>query len=126
MTVEARWSGLTVTDWLEGPAPDTTLVRTLSGSVPARLGFAPRPEFGQGPGQLQPIGAELHGYGGTEPLALVAPGIDWEITADGGHHTAHAVVDLGRAGGLITMELRLGGNVDAHRPVGGGDAHEMF
>jgi trehalose-phosphatase len=117
MTVETRWSGLTVTDWLEGPAPDTTLVRMLSGSVPVQLEFAPRPEFGQVPVQLQPIGDELHVFGWNEPLALVAPGVDWEIVADGGHHTAHAVVDLGRAGGTITMELRLGGTVEG-RPTG--------
>ena len=68
MTVETRWSGLTVTDWLDGEAPDNTLVRMLTGSVPARLEFAPRPEFGQVPVQLQPIGDGLHGVGCNEPL----------------------------------------------------------
>ena len=110
MTVETRWSGLTVTDWLDGFEPDNALVRVLSGSVPVRVNFAPRPEFGQVPIQLQPVGDELHVYGSNEPLILVAPGVEWEIVDDGGHHTAHAVIDLRAAGGTVTLELRLGGN----------------
>ena len=62
MTVETRWSGLTVTDWLEGGGAErrrrhdgeprssggcSTLVRVLTGTGVARLEFAPRPEFGQ-------------------------------------------------------------------------------
>ena len=59
MTVETRWSGLTVTDWLDGetdltPAENpgdnegrTSLIRVLSGTGRARVEFAPRPEFGQ-------------------------------------------------------------------------------
>src|SRR4029079_15091980 len=59
MTVETRWSGVTVTDWLERadrkcdvPGAEfgrqvledcSTLVRVLSGSGVARLEFAPRP-----------------------------------------------------------------------------------
>ncbi len=110
MTVETRWSGLTVTDTLQGDEPETVLVRVLSGSVPVRLSFAPRPEFGQVPTQLEPVGDELRVFGSNDPMALVAAGVTWRIVEDGGHHTAHATVDLAKVGGTVTLELRLGGN----------------
>jgi len=49
MTVQTRWSGLLVTDYLDHhTAPHRTdLVRVLSGSARAVVEFAPRPEFGQ-------------------------------------------------------------------------------
>jgi trehalose-phosphatase len=109
MTVETRWPGLTVTDWLDGAhLPGTSLVRVLSGKASVRLEFAPRPEFGQVPTQLQAVGEELRVYGSNEPIRLLAPGVDWEIVADNGHQTARAVVDLAAAGGTITLELRMG------------------
>jgi trehalose-phosphatase len=116
MTVETRWPGLTVTDTLQGNEPDTVLLRVLSGSVPVRLSFAPRPEYGQVPTQLEPVGDELRVIGSNDPMTLVAPGVTWRITDDGGHHTAHAVVDLAAAGGTVTLELRLGG--DGTAPTG--------
>ncbi len=109
MTVETRWSGLTVTDWLDGTGPDSTLVRVLSGTVPVRLSFAPRPEFGQVPTRLRPGTDGLRVYGSNEPITLVSPGVTWEIVDDGAHHTAHAVLDLARAGGTVVLQLRFGG-----------------
>ena len=120
MTVETRWSGITVTDWLEnafrnGDVPETgspttwgssTLVRVLSGSGVARLEFAPRPEFGQVPIRLQPLGDGLLVLGYNEPITLVAPGVEWDVFEDGGHDTARAVVDLSAAGGSVPLELR--------------------
>jgi trehalose-phosphatase len=108
MTVETRWSGLTVTDFLGGRPPDSTFVRMLTGSVPVRIAFAPRPEFGQVPTQLQPIGDELRVLGPNEPMTLVAPGVTWQVVDDGSHQTAHAIVDLARSGGAVTLELRFG------------------
>src|SRR5262252_1182286 len=108
MTVETRWSGLTVTDWLDGAAEGTSLYRMLAGSVPVRVDFAPRPEFGQVPTQLEADGDELRVIGSNDPVSLVAPGVTWEIEDESGHHTAHAVVDLPRSGGSVTLELRLG------------------
>ncbi len=110
MTLETRWSGLTVTDTLQGEEPETVLVRVLTGSVPVRLSFAPRPEFGQVPTQLEPVGDELRVFGSNDPMAMISPGVTWHIVQDGGHHTAHAIVDLAKAGGTVTLELRLGGN----------------
>jgi GH15 family glucan-1,4-alpha-glucosidase len=115
MTVETRWSGLTVTDWLEEGTPNdggrvrgdcSTLVRMLSGDAVARLELAPRPEFGQVPIRLQPLGDGLLVLGSSEPISLYSPGIEWDVFDDGGHDTARATVDLAAAGGSATIELR--------------------
>ena len=120
MTVETRWSGVTVTDWLEravrnGDASEfdrqvledcSTLVRVLSGSGVARLEFAPRPEFGQVSIKLQPLGDGLLVLGYNEPITLYAPGVEWDVFEEGGHDIARAVVDLSAAGGSVPLELR--------------------
>ena len=118
MTVETRWSGLTVTDFLdEAPVagsngdPGNTLVRVLSGSGRATVEFAPRPEFGQVRIRLERDGDALVVLGSAEPMVLHAPGVDWTIVDD----SARATVDLAAAGGAVTLELRLGStSVDAH------------
>jgi len=130
MTLETRWSGVTVTDWLEEGVPNgdaaaradsssaggcSTLVRVLSGSGVARLEFAPRPEFGQVAIVLQPLGDGLLVLGCNEPIVLYAPGVEWDVFDDGGHDTAWAVVDLSAAGGRVVVELRFGSeSVDPH------------
>jgi trehalose-phosphatase len=130
MTVETRWSGVTVTDWLEGAVPGgdapagvesasdggcSTLVRVLSGSGVARVEFAPRPEFGQVAIRLQPLGDGLLVLGCNEPIVLFAPGLEWDVFDDGGHDSARAVVDLAAAGGRVAIELRFGSqSVDPH------------
>ncbi|MBO0871599.1 MAG: glycoside hydrolase family 15 protein, partial [Micromonosporaceae bacterium] len=116
MTVETRWSGLTITDWLDRGVPvddgrtadATTLVRVLSGAVRARVEFAPRPEFGQVPVSLQPLGEGLLVLGSNDPICLYSPGVDWEINSDGGFDRAIAVVDLAAMGGRCVLELRCG------------------
>jgi len=128
MTVETRWSGLTVTDWLDQPYAqsepgdrvvvpgDSTLVRLLSGSVRVRLEFAPRPEFGQVAIRLQPLGDGLLVLGSNEPVALYSPGVEWEVIQDGGHDTARALVDLAAARGPVALELRFGSvSLEHHR-----------
>ncbi len=116
MTVETRWSGLTVTDWLDrGPAPGdnedseaTLLVRELTGNVRAQVVFAPRPEFGQVNTQLQPLGDGLLVLGSNEPIALHSPGVEWQIYDDGGYDSARAEIDLEVFGGRCVLELRGG------------------
>jgi trehalose-phosphatase len=123
MTVETRWSGLTVTDWLDfhpaagetgpgavlsGDRDGSALMRVLSGSVKARIEFAPRPEFGLVPIRLQPLGDGLIVLGSNEPIALYSPGVEWDIVHDGVNESAHAVVDLASMGGNAVLELRLG------------------
>jgi trehalose-phosphatase len=117
MSVETRWSGLTVTDWLDRGVPQgdaeespqsNTLVRVLSGTVRARVEFSPRPEYGQVRISLQPLGDGLLVLGHNDAMSLYSPGVEWEITNVGGHDTAVAVVDLPTMGGTCELELRCG------------------
>jgi GH15 family glucan-1,4-alpha-glucosidase len=123
MTVETRWSGLTVTDWLERPdfsgRPDSTLVRSISGHVRVQLEFAPRPEFGQVPASLQPMPDGLLVLGSAEPVTLFSPGVEWDVVTDGaGFENARATVDLASIGGPLTCELRFGSHSLDHPTVG--------
>ncbi|MGH3645978.1 MAG: trehalose-phosphatase [Micromonosporaceae bacterium] len=118
MTVETRWSSLTVTDWLahDDEPGQTTLVRRLTGHGKARIEFAPRPEFGQMPTSLQPVGDGLLVLGSNEPIALYSPGVEWNLDGDGQGDLATAVVDLDAYAGELMLELRCGtDNVDPHR-----------
>ncbi|WP_173078917.1 trehalose-phosphatase [Phytohabitans rumicis] len=119
MTVETRWSGLTVTDWLATPEKDgdSTLVRVLSGHGRVRLEFAPRPEFGQVGVRLQHLGDGLLVLGSNEPVSLYAPGVDWDVTTDGNYDTARAVFDLSTADGPLALELRFGSQSLARHAV---------
>ncbi|HKT01681.1 MAG TPA: trehalose-phosphatase [Rugosimonospora sp.] len=117
MSVETRWSGLTVTDWLDrgvppGDAQDapeaTSLVRVLSGTSTARVDFCPRPEYGQVRISLQPLGDGLLVLGSNEPICLYSPGVDWEISNDGSNDSARATVDLSAMGNHCELELRCG------------------
>lgn len=114
MTVETKWSGLSVVDWLDsaplraGDPHTTVLIRELSGHAKTRIEFAPRPEFGQMPVRLQPVGEGLLVLGANEPLALRSPGVEWHIDSDGSQDTATAVVDLSQIDGTLALELRCG------------------
>src|SRR6185436_7475493 len=93
----------------------TALVRVLSGTARAKIEFAPRPEFGQLPIRLQPLGDGILVLGSNEPIALHSPGVDWDIVSDGGNEVAKATVDLSAMGGSAVLELRLGtSSVDAN------------
>jgi trehalose-phosphatase len=103
MTIETRWSGLTVADWLDGDH----MLRRISGTTVAVIEFAPRPEFGQVPVRLQPLGDGILVLGTSEQFCLYSPGVSWDVFDDSGHHTARAVVDLNAAGGEILLDLRM-------------------
>lgn len=112
MTVETRWSRLVVTDYLEhGTASHRTdVTRVVSGSTRAVVTFAPRPEFGQvGVRLLAEEDGGLRVAGTGDPIVLRAPGVVWEITSDGMHDTASAVLDLVE-GEPVVLELRCGTN----------------
>ncbi|HLT11759.1 MAG TPA: trehalose-phosphatase [Micromonosporaceae bacterium] len=126
MTVQTRWSGLTVTDSLQGEEPQSTLVRVLTGHIPVRLSFAPRSEFGQVPTRLKREGNELRVFGSNDPMRLVGPNIDWEIVEDGAHHTAHATVDLAAHGGTVALELHLGADEEPGPPAPPPDPAEVI
>lgn len=123
MTVETRWSGLTVTDWLDstprrkGDLNATVLVREITGHNNAKITFAPRPEFGQISVQLQPVGNQgLKILGANEPMNLCSPGVEWTVETDGQHATATAEVNLQDFDGALTLELMCG--VDEIAPRG--------
>ncbi|PXY31119.1 trehalose-phosphatase [Prauserella muralis] len=109
MTVETRWSRLLVTDYLEpeSPAHRTDLVRVISGEAPASIVFAPRPEFGGVPVRLLQEEDGLRVLGTSEPFVLRAPGVTWQITSDGLHDTASALVQP-EPDKPVVLELRCG------------------
>jgi len=94
MIVETRWARLSVTDYLDSgdTRHRTDLVRVISGSAPAIVEFAPRPDFGQVSVRLQPVPDGLEVTGTTDPMVLRSPGVTWEITSDGTSDAASAVV----------------------------------
>ncbi|WP_039794745.1 trehalose-phosphatase [Nocardia araoensis] len=108
MTVETRWAKLQVTDYLpHDVAPTRTdLTRVITGDAKAVVTFAPRPEFGQVPVNLEAQEGGLRVYGTNDPIVLRSPGVRWEIVSDGTHESARAVVDPSK--GPIVLELRCG------------------
>lgn len=109
MTLETRWPGLLVTDYLDHHTEPhrTDLIRVISGSAPAVIEFTPRPEFGQVPIQLQRGPDGLLVAGNSDPIVLRAPGIEWEITSDMGHDSGRAVVQPSPDQPIV-LELRCG------------------
>ncbi|MGO1051183.1 trehalose-phosphatase [Crossiella sp. CA198] len=109
MTVETRWSKLLVTDYLDhyAPAQRTDLVRVISGNTTALVTFAPRPEFGQVPVSLVAEDDGLRVLGTSDPIVLRSPGVHWQITSDGQHDTAQAIVAV-HPGSPVVLELRCG------------------
>jgi trehalose 6-phosphate phosphatase len=118
MTVQTRWSRLLVTDYLDHHTEPhrTDLVRVISGSAPAAVEFAPRPEFGQVAVRLLPDAEGLIVGGTSDPMVLRSPGTSWEIISDGPHESARAVVEPGPDRPVV-LELRCGSADMAPHPV---------
>lgn len=118
MTLETRWPGLLVTDYLDRYAAvhRTDLIRVISGSAPAVVEFAPRPEFGQVMARIEARPDGLVVAGTSSPIALRSPGTAWEIMRDGGHHSARAVVRPA-PGRPVVLELRCGTDDLSPHPV---------
>ncbi|GAA3026243.1 trehalose-phosphatase [Actinokineospora globicatena] len=118
MAVETRWSGLLVTDYLDHdvPAHRTDMTRVLSGSSAAVVEFAPRPEFGQVQVRLEATDDGLLVLGTSDPIALRAPGVVWEITSDGQVDSARAVVQPTPEQPVV-FELRCGTRDLSAHPV---------
>ena len=113
LLVRTRWAGLDVIDYLDrshrAEEPGVTrLVRAVSGTVPAQVVFAPRPEFGQVPVRLQVLDDGIKVNGAAEPIVLRAPGVVWQVHAEGAHQTAIGTFDP--SGGDVVIELRCGTN----------------
>jgi trehalose-phosphatase len=116
MTLETRWSGLLVTDYLDRHTPRhrTDLIRVISGSTPAVVEFAPRPEFGQATAGLEVTPGGLVVTGTSDPMVLCSQDVTWEILQDGGHAWARAVV-MPQPDRPVVLELRCGtADLSAH------------
>jgi len=109
MAVETRWSRLLVTDYLEHrlETHHTHLTRVISGATAVDVEFCPRPEFGQVPVRLAPEAGGLRVLGTAEPMVLHSPGVQWEISSDGMHESAHAVIEVSEDAPAV-LELRCG------------------
>jgi trehalose-phosphatase len=109
MTVETRWSQLLVTDYLVHGLPShrTDIVRVISGSTRATVTFAPRPEFGQVPVRLLADSDGLRVMGTGDAIVLRSPGVMWDVSSDGMHETAQAVVTV-TPDAPVVLELRCG------------------
>ncbi|MCC6228454.1 MAG: trehalose-phosphatase [Phycisphaerales bacterium] len=108
-----EWPGLRVTDYLDASggrayqkAGRADLIRVIEGTLPARLCFAPRLDFGRIATRLKERENGIEVDGSNDPITLRAPGVTWSIQPDGVHHTAIASVDPST--GPIVLELRYG------------------
>jgi trehalose-phosphatase len=113
LTLKTMWPGLTVTDELlvdplqsADLAAPTILLRSIEGTAPCRVTFAPRLSFGAAPTRLQACDDGLKLLGAPVPMVLHSPGVRWRIIDDGPHHTA--VADLEPSEGSITLDLIYG------------------
>ncbi|MBO0840566.1 MAG: trehalose-phosphatase, partial [Sciscionella sp.] len=118
MTVETRWSQLLITDYLDHgtEAHRTDVIRVISGAVPAVVEFAPRPEFGGVAVRLARTDDGLQVLGTSEPMVLRAPGVHFEISFDGVHESATAVVRPTDAQPVV-LEFRCGTTELAEHPM---------
>ncbi len=123
--LETRWSGFTVTDYLDcsGGRGDqragrTDLTRVIKGQGEVRIDFSPRLDFGRDPTQIIVKDFGLVIEGTLDPIVLRSPGVAWTIHSEGKHHRATATVRLGDE--PLVLVLRYGtGNLNAsmnHEP----------
>ena len=105
MTVRTRFSRLEVIDYLAADTVPgrTDLVRVITGSTPATVEFAPRPDFGRSQVRIIPKDDGLVVEGAEFPIALYSPGVTWRID----HDTAHATVQPAFEHPVV-LELRCG------------------
>lgn len=108
-----EWPGLRVTDYLDASggrayqkAGRADLLRVIEGTLPARISFAPRLDFGRIATRLKERENGIGIDGSNDPITLRAPGVAWTIQPDGVHQTAFATVDP--SAGPIVLELRYG------------------
>jgi len=111
LTVVTKWAGVTVTDYLDASRRSESggplhLIRSVTNSVPVRVTFAPRPQFGSVPVRLQNDRYGVRVIGSSDPIGLVAPDLLWQISRSGPHETATAVIEPGDT--PTVLELRIG------------------
>jgi len=108
-----EWPGLRVTDYLDcsagrafQKAGRADLIRVIEGTVPARICFAPRLDYGRIATHLRIREHGLEVEGSNDPIVLRSNSVTWNILTEGIHHTANAVVLP--TSGPVVLELRYG------------------
>ena len=88
MIVETQWRSHKIIDYLDasGGLPDdeaarSALVRVIEGFGPVEVTFSPRPDFGRNVTELELIPGGVAMIGGTDPIVLMAEGIEARIAA---------------------------------------------
>ena len=117
LTLETRWAGLIVRDYLDrgDPYGRVRLVRVLEGTAEAIVEFAPRPDFGrtQIALRVEPDGVVV--LGAADPVSLYAPGLAWEIEDDPAQPDRTRARPAGRR--PYVLELRCGGDSLSPHPT---------
>ncbi|MCF2586567.1 trehalose-phosphatase [Brevibacterium sp. UCMA 11752] len=126
--LETRWPGLNCIDYLapvDANSDDTIVVRVLTGDTAARIRFAPRLDYATVPTRMIRSHDGVQLLGTSEPISLIAPGLDFEISETGQSHTAEAVVvPSDMPGGVVVLVLACGtGTGDARYMATGGEHH---
>ncbi|WP_193095893.1 trehalose-phosphatase [Brevibacterium sp. FME17] len=126
--LETRWPGLNCIDYLapvDANSDDTIVVRVLTGDTAARIRFAPRLDYATVPTLMVRTHDGVQVLGTSEPISLIAPGVDFEISETGQSHTAEAVVvPSEQPGGVVVLLLACGtGTGDARYMATGGEHH---
>ena len=113
MVLETRWDGITVTDYLDasGGRPDriagrSDLFRVIEGQGRVLVEFAPRLDFGRQLTRLAIREGGVEVVDTADLMVLRSPGVQWELTDDGRHHTARAEIEL--TGEPVVLEFRYG------------------
>jgi len=120
MILRTSWPECSLVDYLDCAggrafqrAGRSDLVRVVKSSVPVRVRFAPRLDFGRAETRLIARDGALEIEGATDPAVLCAPGVAWTLVEDGRHQTAEAVI--APSAEATVFELRYGtGNPRVH------------
>jgi trehalose-phosphatase len=113
LVLQTKFPDFTVSDYLDASsgrhrrlAGRSDLIRVIEGSGRATIEFAPRLDFGRVPTQLKLRTDGIAVQGTSDLLVLRAPGVEWEIVAEGANQSAVATVELGPE--PLVLELRAG------------------
>ena len=113
LVLQTKFPDFTVSDYFDTSsgrhrrlAGRSDLIRVIEGSGRATIEFAPRLDFGRVPTQLSLRTDGIAVQGTSDLMVLRAPGVDWEIVAEGPNQRAIATVDLGDE--PLVLELRAG------------------
>ncbi len=113
LVLETEWQNARLIDFLEcsdervsTPAGRTNLVRILRGTGRFTIEFAPRLDFGRMHTSLRVRDDGIETTDTVDSIALLSPGVRWEIVEEGHHLVGRAKVDL--SDGECLFDLRFG------------------